>query len=167
MQFMKNSFIFLIFSMITVLSVILLSCNNNKIYSERVTIENFRWYSVKPVVFEAQISEKYIKKPLKLFLSIRYIQGFPYKNLDIRISITDPNGVMNYKDLSIPVISDDFKYIGDGAGDYWDLDYAVDNNIVLDVVGKYTIKIASMMKEDPVNFINDIAITFENQQKEE
>jgi gliding motility-associated lipoprotein GldH len=165
MRTIKKPFILPVFIMIIVFSMIWQSCNKNKIYSERVTIENYRWYSEKPAIFEAQISEKYIKKPLKLFLSIRYIQGFPYKDLDIRISVTDSNGVTNYKDLSIPIISDESKYIGDGAGDYWDLDYAVDNNLVLDVAGNYIIKISSTMKENPVNFINTIGVTLEDQEK--
>jgi hypothetical protein len=72
---------------------------------------------------------------------------------------------MNYKDLSIPIMTEDSKYIGDGAGDYWDLNYAVDDNIVLDIEGKYKIEIHSLMKENPVNFINTIGITLEDKGK--
>ncbi|GEM_PF-1419476 len=161
MRITKNLF----FITLLGISIILISCNKRKIYSERETFENYRWFSDQPVVFESEIGKDHIKKPLKLFLSIRYIQGFPYKDLNLRISITYPNGIMNYKDLSIPIMTEDSKYIGDGAGDYWDLNYAVDDNIVLDIEGKYKIEIHSLMKENPVNFINTIGITLEDKGK--
>jgi gliding motility-associated lipoprotein GldH len=148
----------------TVLSIclsilfIMPSCKNS-IYSERITIEKYQWFSSSPAKFSAEIGNENIKRPLSLILNLRYIQGFPYKFLKVRVMITDLKGNKNYKDLDIQVINDDLKYIGNGAGDYWDLDYHIDDRMIFDSSGTYTFEVFSRMENDPVLFLNTIGLT--------
>jgi len=140
-------------------------CSKNRIFHQSNSMENYKWFNNKTIIFEPEISNEFINKPLKLFLTVHYIQGFPYKYLHLKIEITDPKGEKKYQDISIPIISDELKYYGDGAGDYWDLDYVVDDELIIETSGKYKIEIKSMMEENPVNFLDEIALTIEEGKK--
>ncbi len=142
------------------------SCNKNRIYHEVYTFKDYKWLKNTPIIFEPEINKEFVKKPLKAYLTIRYIQGFPYKFLHLKVLLTDPNGKIQYQDISIPIISDDLKYYGEGAGDYWDLDYVVDDALILELEGKYKIEIKSAMDENPVNFLGEIGITIEKKEQE-
>ncbi len=156
-----KSFLFLVLLVL----VFFPSCSKNRIYHEKFTIENYKWFNTQPIIFEPKITHEFVKKPLKMVLIIRYIQGFPYKFLHLKILLTDPKGEAQYQDISIPIISDELKYYGEGEGDFWDLEYVVDDELILELEGKYKIEIKSAMDENPVNFMDEIGISLEKQVK--
>jgi len=140
------------------------SCHKNRVYHEVHTFKDYKWFKTNPIIFETEITQEFVKKPLKIYLTIRHIQGFPYKFLHLNVLLTDPKGETKYQEISIPIISDELKYYGDGAGDYWDLEYVVDDELILEFEGKYKFEIKSAMDENPVNFLGEIGITIEKQE---
>jgi len=152
---------------VSILFVLLLaSCHRNRIYNESLSFDNYKWLKSRPVIFQPEITNETVKKPLKLNLNIRYIQGFPYKFLHLRVYLTNPKGESQYRDISIQIISDETTYNGEGAGDYWDLDYTVDDQMVFEMTGKYKIQIIPFMQDDPVNFIDEIGLSLEKVNKD-
>ena len=142
-----------------------LSCNSNRIYHEKYTFSNYQWSAKKTLLFYPELKAEDIDKEYKLEINIRYIQGFPYKYLNLLLKINRPDGSEATKEISMQIVTDDKQYRGDGAGDIWDLDYALNEPIAFDQTGKYTIEIISMMKENPVNFINEIGISIIKDEK--
>ena len=144
-----------------VLNIVLLlftftACNKNRIFHEVKKFENFKWDKPDKIHFETSIEQ--IDNQYDLFLNLRYIVGFPYKFLHLNIEITDPDGKIKTNELSIQIISDEKKYIGDGAGSYWDIDYPIPE-YPFDKKGNYKISIAHEMNENTLNWINEIGIS--------
>ena len=150
-----------ILSLVIVL-LYMFGCNQNRIYHEVKSFDNYKWNKSEKLNFEFEIKEA--DKPYGLWLNLRYIQGFPYKYLHLLLTITEPDGKVKTNELTIQIISDDKKYIGDGAGSYWDLDYPIPD-YKFDQKGKYKITIEHAMKNDILSPINEVGLTV-NKKKE-
>lgn len=146
---------------LSVFSLILLlfsftACNKNRIFHEVKKFEDFKWSKSEKIYFEVSIEQTDIQ--YDLFLNLRYIEGFPYKYLHLDISITDPDGKTKTNELSIQIISDEKKYIGDGAGSYWDLDYHIPE-YPFNKKGKYNITVEHAMEENILNWTNEVGLS--------
>lgn len=142
----------------TLLSLLIWACNSNSAFHETHTFPDYHWKKKERVIFSPEITESNAADSFKLILNIRYIEGFPYKYLRLKLNITRPDGTEADKDINIQIINDDKSYIGEGIGDYWDLDYT-DEIIPIKGAGKYEIEIIPLMDQDPVYLINEIGIT--------
>ncbi len=141
---------------LTVLFFAFSACNENRVFHEVKKFNDFKWEKSEKVNFEVSIDD--IDSQYKLFLNLRYIQGFPYKYLHLIISITAPNGKTKTNDVTIEIISDNKEYIGDGAGSYWDLDYPIPEYPFTEK-GKYKISIEHTMQENILNWTNEIGLS--------
>jgi gliding motility-associated lipoprotein GldH len=133
-----------------------LSCNSKSIYNEKYIFEDFNWSKDEKIAFNPDIEIKNTGTQYQGVIHIRYITGFSYKYLNFKLSITSPNGSQSTKEISIQMLTDDKEYRGDGMGDIWDIEYKMAEPIIFRESGKYQIEIISMMREQPVNFINEI-----------
>jgi gliding motility-associated lipoprotein GldH len=138
-------------------AITLASCN--KIYSDREIIENYQWHSENVIKFGVEIKEDNVNIPLQLILNLRYIQGIPYQFLKLRVYMIGPYGEKNFQDIEIQLIDSEKKYIGEGIGDYWDIDFMLDEKLVFNAAGSYKFEFEHLMDENPVRFVNEIGIT--------
>lgn len=150
-----------IIGLITVL-IYMFGCNKNRIFHEVKKFDDYKWNKTERLDFEFTIEQPYIA--YELWLNLRYIQGFPYKYLHLLVTITEPDGKIKTNELTIQIISDDKKYIGDGAGSYWDLDYPIPD-YKFNQKGKYKITIEHAMKENILTPIGEVGLTV-NKSKE-
>ena len=151
-----------VFSLILLLSSFT-ACNNSRIFHEVVKFDDFKWNKAEKIHFEVLIEQTDIQ--YDLLLNLRYIEGFPYKYLHLDISITDPDGKTKTNELSIEIISDEKKYIGSGAGSYWDLDYKIPK-YPFDKKGKYKITIEHAMNENILNWTNEVRLSIIEKEKD-
>jgi len=144
---------------VILLSLLIGACNPDRVFHETHTFPDYHWKKKERVIFTPEITESDAESSFKLILNIRYIEGFPYKYLRLKLNISRPDGTEADKDINIQIINDDKSYIGEGIGDYWDLDYADDEAIPFKGVGKFEIEIIPLMDQDPVYLINEIGIS--------
>ena len=136
----------------------LASCNSNRVFHENHVFSNYHWPIEKKLVFKPQFSTEQSGKEYQLQFNLRYIQGFPYKYLNLLIIVTRPDGTQAEKEESIQIREDNTDYIGDGAGSYWDLDYTIEESFIFDQAGEYTIEITPIIEKSPVYFINELGL---------
>ena len=118
------------FTIIPVVFILLLStCNSNRVYHKVYTFENYQWSSKKKLLYYPEFGVTDINLPYDFIINLRYITGFPYKYLNIKLKITRPDGTEASKKIGIQIANDSKEYQGDGAGDYWDIDYKVQEAI--------------------------------------
>jgi len=146
---------FTVFSLVLLLSAFT-ACYKNRVFHEVKKFEDYKWNKAEKIHFEVLIEQTNVE--YDLFLNLRYIEGFPYKYLHLNIDITDPEGKIKTNDLSIQIISNEKKYIGNGAGSYWDLDYKTPV-YPFDKIGKYKITIEHSMEENILNWTNEVGIS--------
>ncbi|MEN8119232.1 MAG: gliding motility lipoprotein GldH [Bacteroidota bacterium] len=153
---------FSIFSLIF-LTFSITACIKNRIFHEVKKFEDFKWNKAEKIQFEVLIEQTEIK--YDLFVNLRYIEGFPYKYLHLDLSITDPDGKTKTNELSIQIISNEKKYIGNGAGSYWDLDYPIPE-YPFDKKGEYKITIEHAMEENILNWTNEVGLSIIEKEKD-
>ena len=138
------------------LSFIFSGCNKGRVFHEVKKFDDFKWHKSEKIYFEVIIDQN--NSEYDLFLNLRYIEGFPYKFLNLEIDITDPDEKTKTNISSIQIISNKKKYIGDGAGSYWDLDYQLPEYEFIES-GKYKITITHVMDENVLNWINEVGLS--------
>lgn len=145
-----------IFLLLVSILILVFSCNNNRVFHEVKKFDDFKWQKNDKAVFNFNLEDT--STSYELVLNIRYIQGYPYKFLHLDIEITNPMGKTMVHEAKIPIISDEKKYIGDGAGSYWDLDYPVPE-YNFQQKGIYKISIEHKMENNLAYPINEIGIS--------
>jgi len=133
------------------------SCDSSKIYHEVETFEEHKWNKSEKIVFEPEIIEA--DKYYKFTFNIRYFSGFPHLFLKLDVKITNTNGVIYSDKLKIQTRTKDFKYIGSGMGDYWDLDYVFIEKQKLNKEGKYKIEVTHGLNNEYVILIEELGLT--------
>ena len=129
---------------------------NHKFFHDVKKFEDYKWHKSDKIVFAFEIDDT--SKIYNIALNIRYITGFSYKYLPLNIEISNPDGKKLIYEAKIQLISDDKKYIGDGAGDYWDLDFPLPQ-YDFRKKGIYKITIEHSMNNDIAYPVNEIGIS--------
>ncbi len=145
--------------LLVVFTIGIASCNSNRVFNETHTFLDYQWPVEEKLIFKPQLNSDQSGKKYELQINLRYIQGFPYKNLNLLITVTRPDGTQAEKEESIQTRDDNADYIGDGAGSYWDLDYTIKEAFLFEQAGEYKIEISPVIEKSPVYFINEIGLS--------
>ncbi len=150
---MKNRKLFLF---VAALLVLIFAILNHKFYHELKKFDDYKWNKNDKAVFEFEIKDT--SANYHLTLNIRYIDGFPYKNLYLKMWLLQEDLPENTYLINIPIVDEKGKYTGDVAGSYWDLDYEF-GTLTFTQAGKYKIIIAHNVDTQILSLINEIGIT--------
>jgi len=140
----------------------LAACKPNRVYEEHRGVADLKWERSDVKAFEFEIPDTNVH--YKMYAAIRYIQGFPFKDLNVQVELSSPAGKKIQRDLQI-TIRNSAGYIGDGAGDYWDLEYLFDKDFTFEEAGKYQLEIKHQMTNDPVVLVNEVGFVLEKIEK--
>ena len=99
---------------------VLLSCNKNTIYDDfDSNFENNRWEENDNRVFEFE--NKQSGEVFDLKLHFGHISGFQFKEVPLEVEITNPDGKIEVLLISVKLIDESGKDIGDCTGDICDV----------------------------------------------
>jgi gliding motility-associated lipoprotein GldH len=128
------------------------SCTN--VYRDFQDVKNLKWYRTDIKTFEFDIKED---GNYDLFFHMRHSTGYPFTTIKTKISMTLPDKTIYEKEAEFPVADESGRYIGEVAGDLWDIENAFSENYFMKK-GKYKINIAHAMENDPVILVVDIGL---------
>jgi len=140
-----------------IISFIFSACNRNRIYLKNKELSpDIEWVRGKKLTYEVTIKDKNV--PYNLSFALRYITGYPYKNLYIHVTHTSPSGAIADSTYTIEAIDDHKKYKGEGLGDYWDYEQMVDKNITFPETGTYKYVVEHAMTMDTIGFVMELGL---------
>ncbi len=119
------------------------SCNNNSVFEQRQKFENYTWNRLKPLMFEFNIENT--DQEYNVFFTLRHITQYPYDDLKTNLTITSPSGEERTTVHTFKIKDSEGKFLGDGAGDLWDLKLPVKENMSFNEKGKYRFQIDNLM----------------------
>lgn len=154
---------FLLILIIPVL-VFFATCNENRIYEERMPTTAYRWDKTDKMNFSVDIDD--INSTYSIILDLRYINGFQFKYLHLNMETRTPNSRKYSKDYSVQVISENKKYRGEGIGDYWDLEEKLETKMKFKTKGKYVFSLKPKMEENQISRIMEVGIIIEKTKQE-
>ncbi len=148
----KNKFLLAI-----VFAVLVIGCNENRIYeTHKSGFTNYRWDKTNVVEFKPQISN--VEENYMVYVAIRHVYGFQLKSVKVRVEIKSPSGKTSSKLYELKVFKNSNEYISDCAGDYCDLEVLVEKDFKFEEPGEYVFSISHEMDVDPVPNLMQIGL---------
>jgi len=152
---MKRLFTF--FAILAILS----SCKSGgRVYSKNQDLSpQAEWLKKDTREFSVPVKEINILYNLKL--SLRYVDGYQYQFVKVKVTETSPGGKKSVKEYDLKVRENNGDYIGEAALDIWDSDHLVEANKKFTETGTYTYLIEQNMPVDPLTSVMEIGLILE------
>ncbi len=132
--------------------LILLSCSNT--YNEYQSVNDLKWYKNDIKTFDVSIEKS---GEYDLFFEFRHVTGYPFKQINIEITHISPSRKEYFTEREIPVADNQNNYIGEVAGQLWDIESLISEKTFLEK-GQHSFKISHLMSSDPVILVVDIGL---------
>ncbi len=91
-------------------------------------------------------------------LAFRYVNGFPYQVLKVKVTEISPSGKEMIKSYDLKVREENGEYIGEPGLDIWDSDHLIEPNKKYEETGTYTYVLEHNMPDDPLSFAMEIGV---------
>ncbi len=137
--------------------LILMSCSRGKVYEKFIKIDNYTWARDQVIKFEVPVEDT-----LSLYdvtIAVRHTSYYAYANIRVNMMITYPSGDMRTKDYNIPIRDKEGNFIGDGAGDLWDITIPALQKVSFPFKGTYIFEIQNVMPLMKTPDIMDVGLT--------
>ena len=141
------------FTLALVFTLLLFSCDD-AVYKEFYDFTTIQWDKDVTPSFEIDLQEA---GQYDVVFTMRYIEGFQYKNMVGSVLLSDLKNTPIVKKFNFDVRDENDEYIGDVAGNMWDIEYTLFSDTTLEA-GKYTIQAAQLIDEKTLPFVSDIGI---------
>lgn len=144
--------------------MVLISCNEKKIYDEHIDIANSVWNEDSLASFEFQVPSDTMG--YRLYYNVRYLLGYPFYNLYISYYLEDSVGNSISSDLQEIILFDrkTGEPLGDGLGDIFDREVLIEENKSFPYRGKYKFKVKQFMRTKDLPGIMSFGLRLEKQQ---
>ena len=139
---------------ILIFSILFLSsCNNNVVFSKYQNFENNEWFTKNKVTFDIDMTD--INSLHDISVMIRHADGYPYSNLFVFLTTKYPDGKITLDTLECILASVKGEWMGNGAGDIYDITIPLKQSTRFPMAGKYSFTFEQAMRTDPLPLIMD------------
>lgn len=151
------------FLFLSSLSLLLISCNSNVIYTGSAEFKDNRWQLMETPVFEVPINDTINSN--NLFFTIRTGSDYPFRNIFLFVTATSPDGKILTDTLQYYLADDSGKWYGKGFGNIHELKLPYKSNVFFPAGGEYLFKIQHGMRTEELSGIYDIGLRIEKLNK--
>lgn len=123
-----------------------LSCNENLVYSDYVALDNGIWKKEDTVRFALKGLDTL--NPHQLFLNIRNDNRYEFSNLFLILELEAPSGNTKVDTLEYEMALPTGEWLGKGMGSVKESKLWYKENIVFDESGVYTINVSHAMRKN-------------------
>lgn len=139
---------------ILIFSILFLSsCNNNVVFSKYQNFEGNEWFTKNKVTFEVDMTD--INSLHDISVMIRHADSYPYSNLFVFLTTKYPDGKITLDTLECILASAKGEWMGNGAGDIYDITIPLKQSTKFPLAGKYSFTFEQAMRTDPLPLIMD------------
>ncbi len=149
--------------MLAIIPLILTSCSKNKVFEKYTKIENYKWKRDKLITFDVDIKDP--KTNYDVTLALRHTTYYAFANIKVDVSVTFPSGELRTKYYNIFVRNTDGSFLGQGAGDLWDLTYPVFTDMTFPEAGIYKFEVQNVMPIMELPDIMDVGLIVRKSEK--
>ena len=139
--------------------IFLNSCGDLPISSSSIEIDHNGWNSIDNASFDWDVIDLDLR--YDAFIDIRHNSDYPYSNLYLFLDFTFPNGNQRRDTLACVLADERGRWFGSGIGDIIDHRVSFQENFEFPINGKYRLKIAHGMRQDPLVGITDLGFRLE------
>lgn len=129
------------------------------VYSKYETLPEEGWATEHKLSY--QLDMKDTNTLHHVFLTIRHADAYPYRNLFVFLTTSYPDGKKTTDTLECLLANDKGQWLGDGAGDIWDVKKLLKKNVRFPQSGHYTFTFEQGMRINPLPLIMDFGMIVE------
>jgi len=148
-------------SILAVLSLFVISCDNQKFFDNSISLTDDIWPSDKDMVFKVDIEDTI--SPYRFFINIRNSTSYRYSNIYFFLITEFPGGGMSRDTIECTLADKTGKWLGKGTGKYRDNRVYIRENIRFPRQGTYTLRLNQAMRENKLAGISEAGIRLEKQ----
>ena len=108
-----------------------------------------------------EVAVKDVKSEYNIYLTLRHITQYPYDNLKINLTVYAPSGEERTTLHTFPIKDKEGKFLGDGAGDLWDVKLLVKGKYMFNQEGNYKFQIDNLMDYYDIVGLVDLGLIVE------
>ena len=140
-------------------SLVLQSCSGGRVFEEHRKLDDYTWKRFENIIFEADIQDT--SASYDIYIAIRHITQYPFKNLMITTIMKTPSGEERYLEYDLQIRDDDGNPLGDGMGDLWDISIPLRKNFRFREAGTLVIEFENRMPRPTTPGIMEIGLIIE------
>ena len=129
------------------------SCGNNVVFSKYQNFEDNNWFAKNKASFDVEMTD--INSLHDISVMVRHADAYPYSNLYLFLTTTYPDGKVMKDTLECILASNKGEWVGNGAGDIFDITIPLKQSTRFPLAGKYTFSFEQAMRTDPLPLIMD------------
>lgn len=146
------------FALVTVLMT---SCSSDKLYNESVVISDAKWDNEMIPFFDVTVDDTLAD--YAFYLNIRHLENYRYSNLYVFLHTEFPNGNITHDTIECTFARPDGSWMSKGSGTIRSAKILLNPALRFPLSGEYHFEIEQAMREEVLNGITDIGISFERQ----
>jgi gliding motility-associated lipoprotein GldH len=139
--------------------VLLLSCNNNIVYTESETMPGKKWELMNIPAFRVTIDDTL--KSNNVTFTIRTGSAYPFRNIYLFVKTASPDGKSITDTLEFNRADEKGNWDGKGFGDIHELNLPYKSNVFFPVKGTYLFTIQHGMRIEDLNDVYDFGLKIE------
>ena len=147
--------------LLCLLGAFICACNQKIVVEDYQPLKHSEWHQDSLLVFEMNIPDT--KKVYDLSVNVRNEGRYPYSNLWVFVTITQPSGKSLTDTLELTLAKPSGEWLGSGLGDIYDQKYPYKQTVFFPETGKYTITVRQGMRTQTgiLKGIHDFGISLE------
>ena len=144
-----------------VIAFLLFSCNTSSLYDESVVIPDAKWDMENVPYFDVTVDDTLTD--YAFYMNIRHLENYRYSNLYVFLHTEFPNGNVTHDTIECTFARPDGSWMSKGSGTIRSAKILLNPALRFPLSGNYHFEIEQAMREEILNGITDIGISFERQ----
>lgn len=149
-------------SLLILISVLVLSCDQNRIFEQNINLPDNSWKRNNVLVFNVEITDTI--HPHNIFLNIRNGGQYQFRNLYMFIKTVSPSGQWIRDTVECVLADEKGDWHGSGLGDIYALQVPYKRNVRFPYEGMYSFEIEQGMRTEELKQVFDIGLRVEKMQ---
>ncbi len=141
---------------VSVIMMALLGCSNSLYQAGKKDIQSGVWEAEDVVVIDMAIQDT--SSTFDYYIDLRNSNEYPYQNIYLFIDLVFPNGRKMVDTLSVDLAYPDGRWIGKGAGGYYDCHILFKHRKKFPLPGDYRFKIRHAMRDVELKGIQSVGV---------
>ena len=150
-------------SLILILSILLLSCNSNVVYTDSQAMADETWKLMDIPDFKVPVSDTLNSN--NVIFTIRNGSSYPFRNIYLFVTTTSPDGKQLTDTLQYNLSDEKGNWYGKGFGDIHELNLPYKSNVYFPRKGIYEFKIQHGMRVENLKGVYDFGLRIEKYRK--
>jgi gliding motility-associated lipoprotein GldH len=136
--------------------ILLISCNNNVVYTDSMPMSGKKWELMNIPLFKVPVDDTLNSN--NVIFTIRTSSSYPYRNIFLFVRTTSPDGKFITDTLEYFLADEKGKWYGKGFGDIHELNLPYKSNVFFPLKGTYQFAIRHGMRIEELNGVYDFGL---------